>query len=140
MKTILSLLTAISLFLLPIQGLIITMIFFIILDTITAIYVNVRLKGWSSFQSTKFFNIVVKSFFYLFSIILAYLIDTNLFESSFLGVPLILSKSMTAVWVFNEIKSVDENSVKIGNKSFFVIIKEMLGKLKELKKDLNEIR
>ena len=140
MKTLSSLLIAISLFLLPIKGLILTMILFIALDTCTALYVTIKLNGWKSFQSTKFFNIVVKSFFYLFSIILAYLIDTNLFESSFLGVPLILSKSMTAVWVFNEIKSVDENSVKIGNKSFFVIIKEMLGKLKELKKDLNEIR
>ncbi len=46
---------------------------------------------------------------------------------------------MTAVWVFNEIKSCDENSVKLGNKPFFDIIKSLLSKMKQLKKDLNEI-
>jgi phage-related holin len=139
MKTITSLFIAISLFLLPIQGLILTMILFISLDTITALYVTIRLKGWKSFQSTKFFNIVVKSFFYLASITLAFTIDNYIFEGSVMGIKLLLAKSMTAVWVFNEIKSCDENSVKLGNKPFFDMIKELLGKMKQLKKDLNEI-
>lgn len=140
MKTITSLFIAISLFLLPIQGLILTMILFISLDTVTALYVTIRLKGWKSFQSTKFFNIVVKSFFYLASIILAFTIDNYIFEGSIMGIKLLLAKSMTAVWVFNEIKSCDENSVKLGNKPFFDMIKELLSKMKQLKKDLNELR
>jgi len=140
MKTITSLFIAISLFLLPIQGLILTMILFISLDTVTALYVTIKLKGWKSFQSTKFFNIVVKSFFYLASIILAFTIDNYIFEGSVMGIKLLLAKSMTAVWVFNEIKSCDENSVKLGNKPFFDIIKELISKMKQLKKDLNEIQ
>lgn len=140
MKIISSLIVAISLFLLPIQGLILTMILFISLDTATALYVTIKLNGWKSFQSTKFFNIVVKSFFYLFSIILAFTIDNYIFEGSTMGVKLLLAKSMTAVWVFNEIKSCDENSVKLGNKPFFEMIKNLLGKMKELKKDLNELQ
>ena len=140
MKTITSLSIAVSLFLLPIQGLILTMILFISLDTITALYVTIKLKGWKSFQSTKFFNIVVKSFFYLASIILAFTIDNYIFDGSVMGIKLLLAKSMTAVWVFNEIKSCDENSVKLGNKPFFDMIKELLSKMKQLKKDLNEIQ
>ena len=140
MKIITSFFLALSLFLLPIQGLLITMILFIALDTITALYVTIKLKGWSSFRSTKFFNIVVKSFFYLFSIILAFVIDNFIFEGSILGIKLLLSKSMTAVWVFNEVKSCDENSVKLGNKPFFCVIKDFIGKMKSLKKDLNELK
>jgi len=139
MKTLSSLLIAISLFLLPIKGLILTMILFISLDTCTALYVTIKLNGWKSFQSTKFFNIVVKSFFYLASIILAFSIDIYIFEGSIMGIKLLLAKSMTAVWVFNEIKSCDENSVKLGNKPFFDTIKSLLSKMKQLKKDLNEI-
>lgn len=115
------------------------MILFIALDTCTALYVTIKLNGWKSFQSTKFFNIVVKSFFYLASIILAFSIDIYIFEGSIMGIKLLLAKSMTAVWVFNEIKSCDENSVKLGNKPFFDIIKSLLSKMKQLKKDLNDI-
>jgi hypothetical protein len=47
---------------------------------------------------------------------------------------------MTLIWIYIEIKSLDETSMKLGNKSVWVILKEMTGKLKELKKDLNEIK
>lgn len=135
-----SLLVSISLFLMPIQGLLLTMIAFIMLDTFTGIYVTVKLKGWGAIQSTKFFNMVVKSFFYLFSIVMAYFVDKYIFEGSVMDVKFLLSKAMTCVWVFNEIKSCDENSMKLGNRSFFVIVKDMISNAKDLKKDLNEIK
>ena len=138
MKTLSALTIAITLFLMPISGLLFTMLAFVVLDTIIVIYVSVKLKGWSSFKSTKFFNLVVKSFFYLASIIMAYFLDKYMLEGSFMGVKLVLSKAMTAVWIFNEINSCDENSMKLGNKSVWVLSRNLITKLKTLKKDLNE--
>lgn len=140
MKTLSALTIAITLFLMPISGLLLTMIAFVVLDTVTGIYVSIKLNGWSSFKSTKFFNLVVKSFFYLTSIIMAYFIDKFMLEGSFMGIKLLLSKAMTAVWIFNEINSCDENSMKLGNKSVWILSKELIKKLKTLKKDLNELK
>lgn len=138
MKTLSALTIAITLFLMPISGLLLTMVAFVVLDTTIGIYVSVKLKGWSSFKSTKFFNLVVKSFFYLASIIMAYFLDKFMLEGSFMGVKLVLAKAMTAVWIFNEINSCDENSIKLGNKSVWVLSRNLINKLKTLKKDLNE--
>lgn len=140
MKMLSSLAVSLSLFLLPIQGLLLTMIGFIVLDTVIGIYVTVRLNGWGSVQSTKFFNLVVKSFFYLFSVIMAFLVDKFVFDGRIMEVSFLLAKSMTCVWVFNEIKSCDENSMKLGNRSFFEIVKSLITTAKDLKKDLNEIK
>jgi len=140
MKTLSALTIAITLFLMPISGLLLTMIAFVVLDTAIGIYVSIKLKGWKSFQSTKFFNLVVKSFFYLASIIMAYFLDKYMLEGSFMGIKLVLAKGMTAVWIFNEINSCDENSMKLGNKSIWVLSKDLIAKLKTLKKDLNELK
>lgn len=140
MKTLSALTIAITLFLMPISGLLLTMIAFVVLDTATGIYVSIRLNGWASFKSTKFFNLVVKSFFYLASIIMAYFLDKYMLEGSFMGIKLVLAKAMTAVWIFNEINSCDENSMKLGNKSIWVLSKDLISKLKTLKKDLNELK
>ena len=48
---------AITLFLMPISGLLLTMVAFVVLDTAIGIYVSIKLKGWASFKSTKFFNL-----------------------------------------------------------------------------------
>ena len=138
MKTVSAFLTVITLFLMPISGLLLTMIAFVLLDTVIGVYVSIKIKGWGSFQSTKFFNIVVKSFFYLMSIIMAYFIDKYILEGNVMGIKLFLSKAMTAVWIFNEINSCDENSMKLGNKSVWVLSKNLIKKMKSLKKDLNE--
>jgi phage-related holin len=140
MKIITALITTMSIFLLPIKGLLLTMIIFIVADTTWAIYATIKLKGIKSFTSTKFFNIVVKGFFYLGTIIMAFFIDLNIFDGSVMGIPLCLSKAMTCVWLYNEVKSCDETSMKLGNRSIWVIIKELIEKLKSLKKDLNDIK
>jgi len=140
MKTLSALIIAITLFLLPISGLLLTMIAFVLLDTIIGIYVSIKLDGWNSFKSTKFFNLVVKSFFYLTTIIMAYFLDKYMLDGSFMGIKLLLSKAMTAVWIFNEVNSCDENSIKLGNKSVWVLSRDLISKLKTLKKDLNELK
>lgn len=140
MKTIVATIFSILTFLSPVTGLIIIMIGFILLDTAAGIYVSVKLGGWKSFQSDKLFNLSVKSFFYCFSIILAYLIDMFIFGGKLQGVDFLLSKLMTVAWVFIEIKSLDEKSIKIGNKPFTVLIRDFIKYVKQLKKNINEIK
>lgn len=115
------------------------MIFFVGVDTIAGIYASIKIGGITAFKSTKFFNIVVKSFFYLSTIIMAFLIDKFIFGGTLFTVQFLLSKVMSMLWIYNEIKSLDETSIRLGNRSFWVILKEFVSKLKDLKKDLNEI-
>lgn len=138
LKTLLVLITTI---LAPIKGLLLVTGMAVFLDTIFAIYTTIKLNGWASYQSTKLFNIVVKSFFYLGSIMLAYFIDTHIIGvNKIMNIDLFLSKVMTIFWLYIEVKSIDETSQKHGNKPFYIIIKNMLDKAKELKKDIGEIK
>ena len=128
-------------FLTPIKGLLILTGIAVFLDTIFAIYVTIKLNGWKSYQSTKLFNIVVKSFFYFGSIVLAFFIDTHIIEQNTLfGINLLISKAVTVFWLYIEVKSIDETSQKLGNKSFYFTIKDLINKAKDLKKDINEIK
>ena len=132
-----SLLTLIS----PIKGLILLIGMSVVLDTLFAIYTSIKLNGWRSYQSTKLFNIVVKTFFYMGSIILAYVIDTHILEQNLImGIHLFASKTITLFWVYIEVKSIDETSQKHGNEPFYVIVKKLMSRAKDIKKDINEIQ
>lgn len=136
-----TLLVLIATILTPIKGLLLVTGVAVFLDTIFAIYTTIILNGWKSYQSTKLFNIVVKSFFYLGSIMLAYFIDTHIIGvNKIMNIDLFLSKVITIFWLYIECKSIDETSQKHGNKPFYVIIKNILDKAKDLKKDINEIK
>ena len=138
LKTLLVLITTI---LTPIKGLLLVTGMAVLLDTVFAIYTTIKLYGCKSYQSTKLFNIVVKSFFYLGSITLAFFIDTHIVGINLImGIELFLSKVITIFWLYIECKSIDETSQKHGNKPFYVIIKNILEKAKELKKDINGIK
>jgi phage-related holin len=139
LKTLLIILAIFTTFFTPIKGLILIMILFILSDTALGIYTSIKLGGVETFKSHKLFNIVVKSFFYLTTIIMAFLIDKFILGGMLLGITHLLAKVMTAFWIYIEIKSLDESSMKLGNKSFWVLFKEFIDKLKSLKKDLNEI-
>lgn len=127
-------------FISPIKGMIFLISFAVILDTIFAIYVSVRINGLDSFKSTKLFNIVVKTFFYMSTILLGFLIDKYIFEGSIFAVPFLVSKAITFVWLYIEVKSLDETSQKYGNRSIWAILKELISKTKDLKKDINELQ
>ena len=136
-----TLLVLIATILAPIKGLLIITGMAVFLDTIFAIYTTIKLNGWKSYQSTKLFNIVVKSFFYLGSITLTFFIDTHIVGINLImGIELFLSKVITIFWLYIECKSIDETSQKHGNKPFYVIIKNILEKAKKKKKDINEIK
>lgn len=61
------------------------------------------------------------------------------FDKVLFGVTDFLPKIITAIWLYIEIKSMDETSMKLGNRSFWIIIKEFILKLKTLKSDVNEL-
>lgn len=127
-------------FITPIKGMLLLVSFAVAFDTLFAIYVSVKLKGISSFKSTKLFNIVVKTFFYMSTIVFSFLIDKYIFEGKILDISYLISKIITFLWLYIEIKSIDETSMKLGNRSLWVIVKEIISKGKDLKKDINEIK
>jgi hypothetical protein len=55
------------------------------------------------------------------------------------GIKLLLSKLLTSIWCYAELKSCDENSIKLGNRSFFVILKEFFQKITGYKDDIKKI-
>jgi hypothetical protein len=123
----------------PVKMFLIIISLFVLFDTIFAIYTTIKLNGLSSFRSNKLFNIVIKTFFYMGTIMLSFLIDKSIFEGVIFGVNLLLVKCLTLLFCYIELKSIDETSIKFGNKSIWVLIKELINKGKELKKDLEEV-
>lgn len=123
----------------PIKAFIIIIALFVCSDTAIGIYATIKLNGLSSFRSNKLFNIVIKTFFYMGAILLAFLMDNYVFDGSILGVKMLLAKAMTLLFSYIELKSIDETSIKLGNKSIWVLFKELFAKGKELKHDLGEI-
>ena len=127
-------------FLMPIKGLMILLICFLTFDTIMAIYVSVRLKGIKSFRSALLRKgMTSKIFLYLGSVIIAYLIDLYVMGGTTFGIRLLLSKGLASIWCYAEMKSCDENSMKLGNRSFFVIMKEFFQKVTGYKEDIKKI-
>jgi hypothetical protein len=128
-------------FLTPIKGLLILTGVAVVIDTIFAIYCTIKISGINSFKSSKLFNLAVKSFFYLGTIILSFLIDVYIVENkSIFGINLFISKLMTVFWIYIEIKSIDETSIKLGNKPFYETLKNIIAGLKSLKQDINELK
>lgn len=134
-----TLLTIIISFLAPIQGLLLLMMGFVLFDTITGVYTSVKLKGKESFRSGILFNIVPKLFMYLSTIILAYGVDLLIINEIF-GMKYILAKILSIIFIYTEIKSIDENSMKLGNRSFWTVLKEIIRRLTNIKKDINKLK
>ena len=138
MRTLGNLLLTILTFLTPIKFLVLMVVGFILLDTILGVYSTIKLNGRKSYKSSRFFNIVIKTFFYTSTILLFFLVDNFILGGSLWGIPYLLSKSISVLWIYAETKSMDETSIKLGNRPIFDIIKEMVFRFKDLKKDLNE--
>lgn len=138
MKTLIGLITSFAAIFAPIQGLILLLTLLVAVDTVFAIYVAIKLKGRSAFKSNKLFNIVIKTFFYVGSLLILFLVDKFIFGGVLFGITFLLSKATALFWAYVEIKSVDENSMKLGNRSFWVILTEGIRKYHSIKKDLGD--
>lgn len=138
-EVILYFITTICVMLAPIKGLVWVVLLFVSIDTIMALYQTIKINGIKSLRSHKFFNIVPKVLFYIGSIIALFLTDVHIFDGSIWGIEHLLSKTISLVWIYIEIKSIDEISMKLGNRSLWVHLKNLMNKLKAFKKDIQEI-
>jgi hypothetical protein len=124
-------------FLVPISGIIYTLLFFTLLDTVFGIYRVIRMEGVKGLKSTKLFNVVVKLFFYLGATIGMFFIDKFILNGTkIMNIEFILTKAMAVSFIYIEVKSMDETSVKLGNRSIWVVFAEMIRKFKQIKKDI----
>ena len=82
MKTLIGLLTTFFAVFAPIQGLILLLTMLVGIDTIFAIYVAIKLNGKQSFKSNKLFNIVIKTFFYVGSLMILFMVDKFVFAGT----------------------------------------------------------
>jgi hypothetical protein len=124
-------------FISPIKGLFVLVGMAVALDTFAGIYIARKNK---TFCSNSLFNIVVKTFFYMGTILMAYFADLYVFEEKLLDIPYLMAKITAVFWMYIEVKSLDEKSVKLGNKPFTVIISNLIKWVKSIKKDINEIK
>jgi len=138
-KILLFLMSGCSL-LMPIKPLILIVVGMVMLDTIFGVWACLKIQGRKEFRSGKLFNIVPKIFLYSITILLSFLMDKYIFEGVLFSIPFFLSKAASILWIYIEAKSIDENSQKMGNKPILTIIKELLGGVKQLKKDFNETK
>ncbi len=75
------------------------------------------------------------------TIVFAYLIDYFMIEKNLIwGIPNLITKITTMLWVYIEMKSWDETSQKLGNPPFLTIVNNIIKKAKAFKKDLNELK
>jgi hypothetical protein len=92
LKSIAILLATLTTFLAPMKGLLIMMVLFVVTDTIFGIYVSVKLNGISAFKSHKLFNVVIKTFFYLQTMLMGFLVDKHIFLGALLVYHFLLLK------------------------------------------------
>lgn len=127
-------------FITPLLGFLTIISIAVITDTIYAIKSKVKKYGWGAYTSSQLFNIVPKLFFYMSTILFAYLIDLYIIEDNHIyNIPMIITKVVTMSWTYIEVKSIDERRVKNGKKSMYVCIREFMNKFKSIKKDLKSM-
>ena len=127
-------------FFVPIQGLLLLLILMVSIDTLMAIYVSIKLRGIKSFRSALLRKgMTAKIFLYLGTVLISYMVDVYILNGTTFGIQHLLSKGLTAIWTYAEIKSMDENSMKLGNQSFFIIVKDFFKKITGYSKDIKDI-
>lgn len=137
---IVGLIVSFSSFVSPISAILLIMVGFVLFDTLIAIYKVVMLEGWKGYKSGKLFNIAVKLCFYFGALILGFAIDTFIIESTLFGVTSLITKIIAVMFIYIEVKSIDETQTKLTGRSFWTVLKEILNRAKDLKKDVNEVK
>ena len=142
MKTyFIGILISIITFFTPITGFLVLMGVMVSADTLFAMYVAYKMgDGMKSLTSSKFFNIAPKLFFYLGTIMIAFMVDYFIFGTDYLfGIKMLGTKVISFAFISNEIKSINETYVKRFNKSIYDTLKEYYAVVKDLKKDIQEL-
>ena len=126
----------------PITGLLIAVGVAIILDTITGVYKSIKISGWSSVRSRRFSNIFSKMVLYQATILLLFIMDHYLlqeFVKNWFQTEYLFTKMTALVMVMTELVSIKENIEEAQNIDIWKLLKKMMTRAKEIRKDADEI-
>lgn len=128
-------------FTLPIRGLLLAVGLCIALDTVFGVAKALKLK--QDITSRGLSKIISKMFLYEGVVLLFFVLDIFVlgeFIAVFIGIKFFLTKIISCVLVFIELKSMDENFKLIYKVSLWDKLKDMLARAKELKQEINELQ
>jgi hypothetical protein len=125
-------------FFIPVVPAIILVTTFVIVDTITGIWAAV--KSGEEITSRKMSHVISKLIIYQLAMLLAYGLDVVLLGGGgiFVDVNYIMTKIIAAAIIFIEVKSIDENAVKITGRSMIASLKEVFTRAVKAKNDLGQ--
>lgn len=127
----------------PIYGLLVAVGAAIILDTFTGIFKSIKLNGWKSIRSRKLSNIVSKMLLYEVCVLLLFLMDKyllNEFTLQAFGFEYMFTKICAILLMFIELVSIKENVEEAFKIDVWAMLKRLLNRAKEFKKDIDEIK
>lgn len=141
LNKLLLMITSVLTLLMPVKGMLLLCFALVLIDTAFAVYTTIYLNGRKSFRSVLLRRGLTRKIFYYFtSIIIMFAIDKLIFDGILFGIHMLLAKSVTMIFVYIEIKSVDENSQMLGNRPFIMVAKEALGFFKQIKNEVEGIK
>lgn len=139
MKTLYLFFGSILTFITPVKYLFLLILLATLFDTAYSIAVSIKVKGRGSFRSKILrLGLSHKLFKYFGTTFLLYLIDMYVFGGAIFSIPFLLTKSISMIWVYVEMKSWDENNQLLGNRPIIDIAKEALGLYSQTKKQITE--
>lgn len=128
-------------FFLPIQGILIGVGLAIFLDTFTGIWKGVKTN--EAITSRKLSRLISKTLLYESTIMLFYVMDyfiINELVSQLFSVPFLVTKCVALVLFSIEAISINENIKAITGEDIWSRAKNLLSRIKEIKKDVDEIK
>lgn len=144
MKTYLNyILTGLTLFFAPIQGLLIAVGIGIFLDTFTGVFKSIKLNGWVSIRSRRLSHVISKMLLYQLTIIMLYIIDKfllNEFVTQHFTIQFMFTKLVAILLIFIELVSIKENIEAALKIDIWKMLKTLLNRAKEVKEDIDLIK
>jgi hypothetical protein len=128
-------------FLMPINGILLTIGISIFLDTVVGIWKSKKQN--IKITSRKLSQIVSKTLLYEATVILFFMIDSfmlNEIVQTIFSVPFLLTKIVALTLVSIEIFSVDENIKAVKKTGLFYAFKNLVARSKEVKDDIDKIK
>ncbi len=140
-QELLTLLTIICSFFLPISGILGLLFALILTDTATGIWKAKHLK--QEITSRKLSAVISKLVLYELAVVLFYLIDYYILNDiilTFFSVPLMLTKILALVLASIEVMSINENFKVVKGIDIWQSMKLLFARAKEVKDDLNKLK
>ena len=128
-------------FFLPISGIVIAIGFSIALDTVTGIWGS--LKKGEGISSRRFSAFISKTLLYESTIMLFFLMDTFILDEivmQLFNIPFLTTKAVGLVLISIELISINENYQKITGTDLWASAKNLLFRIKEVRKDIKDLK